>query len=459
MRISGFKISRISWRDLALTVGPFVLLVLVAFWIALRFVRPAPPDTIVMTSGTEGSIYHMSAERYRQILARQGVTLKVLTSEGSLDNLKRLSDPQFKVDIGFVQGGLANLGDSSRLVSLGSVFYQPVLVFYRAPRPISRLSELQGKRVSIGRPGSGTRVLAETLLKANGIEPGGATPLLDFEGKAAADALVQNRADAVFLMGDSATPASMRDMLHTSGVRLFDFVQGDGYVRRFRYLSKLELPPGSLDLGKNTPPETLTIVAPTVELIARSNLHPALSDMLIEAAREVHGRATVLQKAGEFPAPLEHEYPVSDDAKRYYQSGKSFAYKHLPFWLASLVDRALVMLVPIIVVLIPGLRIVPWLYRWRVNARIYRRYAELMALERVAFGQTTPEQRAGLLKRLDEIERRTVTGKLPASVAEQLYVLRQHIHFVRSRIQGADAEAATSTAPPSLSKSARAEPT
>src|SRR5205814_4889 len=230
-----------------------------------------------------------------------------------------------------------------------SVFYQPVLVFYRAPRPISRLSELQGKRISIGRPGSGTRVLAETLLKANGIEPGGATPLLDFEGKAAADALVQNRADAVFLMGDAAN--------------------------------------------------------------------------------------------------------------RYYQWGKSFAYKPLPCWLASLVDRALVMLVPIIVVLIPGLRIVPWLYRWRVNARIYRRYAELMALERVAFGQTTPEQRAGLLKRLDEIERRTVTGKLPASVAEQLYVLRQHIHFVRSRIQGTDAETAAGAAPPSFSKSARAKPT
>jgi len=429
------RISRIYWRDLALTFGPFVLLVVVGFSIAFHYVRPAPPRTLVMTSGTEGSTFQVAAESYRAILARQGVTLKVVPSQGSLENLKRLSDPKSGVDIGFVQGGLASPGDPSRLVSLGSVFYVPVLIFYRAPQqPIRWLSELDGKRIAIGRQGSGARVLAETLLKANGIEAGGRSPLLDLEGKAAEDALLKGEADAIFLMGDSATRETMLELVHTSGVRLFDFVQGDGYVRRFRYLTKIELPPGSIDLGKNSPAEMLTMVAPTVELIARSDLHPALSDLLIEAAREVHGRATLLQNAGEFPAPLEHEYRVSDDAIRYYKSGKTFAYKHLPFWVASLVDRALVLLLPIAVLIIPGVRVVPLLYRWRISGRIYRRYGELMALERVAFGQTTPEQRADLLKRLDEIERRVVTVKLPGSFADQVFVLRQHIDFVRNRI-------------------------
>jgi hypothetical protein len=205
-------------------------------------------------------------------------------------------------------------------------------------------------------------------------------------------------------------------------------------VGRFRYLTKLQLPPGSLDLGKNTPPQTLTLVAPTVELIARPGLHPALSDMLIQAAQEVHGRATLLQRAGEFPAPLEHEYRLSDDAVRYYKSGKSFVYRHLPFWLASLVDRIVLLLVPLAVVLIPGLKLVPWLYQLRINMRIYQRYGELMALERLAFSETTAQERADLLKRLDEIERRVVTAKLPASAAGQLYVLRSHVNFVRDRI-------------------------
>ncbi len=437
--IPRLRISQISWRDLALTLGPFVLLVIVAVWITLHFVQPAPPDTIIMTSGAEGSMFELYAGRYAKILARQGVKLKILPSQGSLENLKRLSDAQFNVDVGFVQGGIASLGDANNLESLGSVFYVPVLVFYRAPHPIKLLSELEGKRIAIGREGSGARVLAETLLKANGIEAGGKSKLVDLEGKAAQAALVKGAVDAAFVMGDSATAATMRELIHTTGVRLFDFVQGDAYVGRFRYLTKLALPPGSLDLGHNSPAQTLTMVAPTVELIARPGLHPALSDMLIQAAQEVHGRATLLQKAGEFPAPLEHEYRVSGDAVRYYTSGKSFAYRHLPFWLASLVDRILILLVPLAVVLIPGLKVVPWLYKWRINARIYARYGELMGLERVAFSETTREERADLLKRLDDIERRIVTGKIPASAAEQLYVLRQHVQFVRNRLlqQGA----------------------
>ncbi|HEY7238810.1 MAG TPA: TAXI family TRAP transporter solute-binding subunit, partial [Burkholderiales bacterium] len=335
MPVPRFRISTVSWRDAAMTLVPFFLLLIVVLWVTLRFVNPAPPTTIVMTSGAEGSMFQVNAGRYAKILARQGVTLKILPSQGSLENLKRLSDPGFKVDVGFVQGGIASLGDANNLVSLGSVFYVPVLLFYKAPQPIKLLSELDGKRIAIGREGSGARVLAEALLKANGIEAGARSKLLDLEGKAAEDALLNGQADAIFLMGDSATPATMRELIHMGNVRLFDFVQGDGYVRRFRYLTKLELPPGSLDLGKNTPAQTMTMVAPTVELIARPGLHPALSDLLIQAAQEIHGRATLLQKAGEFPAPLEHEYRISEDAMRYYKSGKSFAYRHLPFWLAS----------------------------------------------------------------------------------------------------------------------------
>ena len=246
-------------------------------------------------------------------------------------------------------------------------------------------------------------------------------------------------------MGDSATPASMRELLYTRGIRLFDFVQGDGYVGRFHYLSKLSLPVGSIDLGRNMPPKPLTLIAPTVELIARSDLHPALADLLIEAARQVHGRATLIQRAGEFPAPLEHEYRIGDDAARFYKSGKSFAYRYLPFWLASLVDRTALVVLPIIVVLVPSLRLVPTLYGWRVKTRIYRRYGELMALERAALSQPTPEQRADLRKRLDDIENMVITNKMPGSFADQVYVLRQHINFVRKQL-AQDADAASKSA-------------
>ncbi|MBL6749540.1 MAG: ABC transporter substrate-binding protein [Nevskia sp.] len=428
------RISRISWRDLAGSLGLVLLLSAAAIAVAFHFVRPAPPDTLTIASGPEGSTFHSAAERYQKILARSGVKLMILPSHGSLDNLNRLTDPNGSVDIGFVQAGVTGAGDTGDLVSLGSVFYQPLTVFYRSRKPIHRLSELLGKRIAVGSEGSGTRFLALALLKANGIDGRSPTQLLALEGEAARSALVADQADAIFLSGDSAGPATVREMLHTKGVRLYGFPQADAYQRRFRYLSKLVLPAGAFDLGENLPREPLTMLAPTVELVARSELHPALSDLLIDAAREVHGKASLLQDAGEFPTPLKHEFPISDDAARYYKSGKSIVYRLLPFWLASLVNRAFVVLVPVIVVLIPGLRLVPALYRWRVNSRIYRRYGELMALERAALEDMSPEQRAALLDRLGDIEKSVITGKIPGAYADQLYILRQHIKFVRDRL-------------------------
>jgi hypothetical protein len=225
----------------------------------------------------------------------------------------------------------------------------------------------------------------------------------------------------------------MRKLLRTPGVRLFHFAQADAYSRRFPYLSKLELPMGVFDFGKNTPPRDIHLIGPTVELVARDHLHPALSDLLIESAREVHGGAGLLRRAGEFPAPLEHEFPISEDARRYYSSGKSFLYRSLPFWMASLADRTLVVFVPIVVLLIPGLKLVPTIYRWRIRSRIYRWYGKLIALERRMLAQPSPGEREELLKQLDEIEAKVNNLKMPLAFADQFYVLRDHIRFVRDR--------------------------
>ncbi len=430
------RFSRLSLRDLAVTAGPVILLTAAVIVAAFWFVRPAPPGTITLSSGPEGSIFRLTAEKYRKILARNGVTLRILPSEGSLENLKKLADPASRVDVGFVQGGLAAGAETDRLVSLGSVFHEPLALFYRAPAPVDRISGLAGRRLAIGPEGSGTHALALILLKANGIEPGGATALLSLEGEDATRALVEGKVDAAFLMGDSAAPAMMRKLLRTPGVRLFDFAQADAYTRRFPYLSRLDLPMGVFDLGKNTPPADVHLIGPTVELVARENLHPALSDLLIEAAREVHGGARLLQKAGEFPAPLEHEYRISEDARRYYSSGKSFIYRNLPFWVASLADRALVVLVPIVVLLIPGLKLVPKLYSWRIRSRIYRWYGKLIAIERSLLAQHDPAGRDDILRRLDDIEAEVNKMKMPLAYADQFYVLRDHINFVRDRYSG-----------------------
>ena len=437
------RFTGISWRDLAVSLGPIVVITLIAIWVLLRFIHPAPPDTIIMSSGPDGSSFRLSADRYAKILARSGVKLQILPSQGSLENLQRLKDPKFKVDIGFVQGGVAVAGETDQLVSLGSLFNVPMMVFYRSAKPVERLSEFARKRIAIGQAGSGTHALALILLKANSIEPGGSTTLLEVSGEQAADALLGGKIDAALLMGDSATPAIMRKLLNTPQIRLLNFRQADAYARRYAYLNKLELPMGSLDIGKNLPAEDYALIGPTVELVARADLAPALSDLLIEAAREVHGRAGLLQHAGQFPAPLEHDFRISDDATRYYLSGKGFLYRNLPFWLANIVNRVAVVVVPVVVLLIPGLRLVPWLYSWRIRSRIYRWYGALIAIERAALAEPNAAEREKLLKRLDEIENAVNQMKVPLAFADQFYVLRVHIGFVRDRLAHAATQDAT----------------
>jgi TRAP-type uncharacterized transport system substrate-binding protein len=422
------------WTGAGRMLWPLLLLSALAFFLALHFLRPAPPSSLTIASGSAGSRFNLAALSYQKILKRSGITLKVLTTEGSLDNLDRLKSPNSGVDIALVQAGISPASEAGDLVSLGSVFYIPLSIFYRSPHPLERLSELRGHRLSIGPEGSGTRSLALVLLKANGIRPGEQTELLDFDGTDARAALLSGKVEAVFLTGDSASPEIIGQMLHAPGVRLFDFQQADAYVRRFRYLSKLDIPAGGFDLGENLPPARLNMLAATIELVAHSDLHPALSDLLIEAATEVHGHAGLFQDPGEFPSPRASEFPVSADAARYYKSGKSFAYRYLPFWLATLLDRALVVLLPTLLVVIPIVRYIPQLYNWNIRRRINRRYGQLMALERESLGDFSAKQRAALLDRLARIEKSIIGLKLPGSHATQLYALRQHLQFVRDNL-------------------------
>ena len=423
-------------RTWSLAVVAFAGLVIcfAIYW----FIHTAPPHTITITGGPPGSTFQKSAESYSNILAHSGVTLKILPSQGSLQNLQRLENRHSGVDIGFVQGGVTDdTNATDHLVSLGSVAYEPLLIFYRNPAPIRFLSEFAGKRLAVGPVGSGTRTLALTLLQTNGIATGGDTQLLNLDADAAAQALLQGTIDAVFLMSDSASSQTMRSLMRSPAVQLYSFAQADAYTRRFSYLTKLKLPAGAIDLGKNVPAQDVWLIGPTVELIARTDLNPALSDLLLGTAREVHGKASMFQNRGDFPAPLEHDFKISDDATRYYKSGKSFLYRSIPsFWVASLVNRTLVVILPMTLVLIPVIRLVPQVLKWRTQLRIYRWYRALLVLEREVAGELTPTKRDELMTRLAEIELAVKRLRIPAKFADQFYGLRGHIDYVRERLGG-----------------------
>jgi hypothetical protein len=365
------------------------------------------------------------------------VTLKIVASQGSRDNLAHLADPKAQVDIGFVVGGEAVVNPTAttpRLVSLGSVSYQPLMIFYRG-RPKTLVSEFQKQRLDIGLEGSAASALAQKLLDVNGIKPGDGTQVGHRAPEASVQALQDGKIDALFAMSDSTPTAMMRELLRDEDVHLFNFVQAEGYTHRITYLNKLVLPRGAIDFGEDIPATDVALIAPTVELVARDGLHPVLSDLVLEAAREVHGRAGLYKKSGEFPAAIAHDFPISADASRYYASGRSFLYRTFPFWIARLIERIVAIVVPMTIILVPGFKIAPAIFRWRVVSRIYRWYAELQRIEHESYEAPLDARRCDdLLHRLGHVEATVRKIVVPPAFGDLLYDLRGHIAVVRASL-------------------------
>lgn len=423
---------KLSREYLLFVLVPAILLVAATLLFFYFLVRPGPPRTIVMTAGSEGGAYLAYAERYRELLSRKGITLKVLPSDGSLENLDRLANPGFRVDIGFVQGGSTKGADLTGLVSLGTLFYEPLWVFDRRTAPVDSRKALRGKRLAVGAPGSGTRKVVRELLAANGVD-GSTAKLLDLGGTAAAGAIKEGEADVAFFFASPDAPVIL-DLLRTKGIRLLNFPRAEAYPIHFPLLSVVRLPAGGIDLAENIPPRDVNLLADVALLVARESLHPALIGPLLEVARKVHGGHGVFERAGEFPAPREGDIPMSGDAIRYYRSGLPFLYRHLPFRAASLATRAALLLIPVLGILIPVMKFVPPIYRWRMRSRIYRWYGDLMSLESDLRNDPDPARRSEYLDRLSWIDGQIDNTRPPLSFAQERYALRMHIDTVRARI-------------------------
>lgn len=429
------KASLLSLRDLFATAWWIFLIVGIGFVVAYQFVEPAPPKHIVITTGSESGAYYQFANRYAAILAKNGITLEVKTSAGSLENLERLKNDE--AQIGFVQGGVVppkedpDAEDDSGLLSLGSLFYEPVWVFYRGEKKLDRLTDLRGKRIAIGQEGSGVRQLAQQLLVANEIPLG--RNLVPVAGLKAAEELQQGRIDAAFIIAAESAPV-VQVLLRSPGVRLMSFAQANAYQRRFPFLTRLTLPQGVADLVRDYPPEDIKVLAPTANLIIRDDLHPALQTLLLQALSDVHGKSGFFQDAGEFPSYMDQMLPLSPDAARYFKSGSPFLQRYLPFWLAVLIDRLIVLLVPIIALLIPLLKIAPAIYTWRVRSKIFRIYGELKFLEE-DIKQHSDIERAGEYRlRLDTLEDEASQLHVPLGFTDLVYTLREHVNLVRQAL-------------------------
>jgi TRAP-type uncharacterized transport system substrate-binding protein len=423
---------QLSRRDIALIVLPLAVLLALAIWGITHYVQPAPPKIVVMSTGPLDGAYHAFAQRYKKILAEYGVTLELRPSAGAVENIERLKSRKDGVSLALVQGGIANEENSPGLVTLGSMFYEPSWLFYRSGLRIDLGNQLRGKRIAIGAPGSGTRAVGLHVMRETGLaEP--PTVLSDLGGLAAAKALEAGEVDAVFYVAAPDAQGVQR-LLAAPGVQLLSTKRAETFVRRMPFLHKLTFPEGAADLARNVPPTDITLLAVTANLVAVEDIHPVIVDLLLEAAKKVHGGAGLFQRVGEFPAPRDLDLPLSPDAERFYKGSPSILRSYLPFWMAVWINRIIVVALPLLIIAIPVFRNLPVIYRWRMRRNTYRWYGELRITENaVRRGEGDP---AAQLARLDRIEQQLDRQRVPAAYAADFYNLRSHIQMVRDQLRG-----------------------
>lgn len=416
-----------AWRR------PFLVLaglILVASIVSVQILVPAPPKRLRIAAGAEEGMYMEAARRYRDILARDGVELTVMATSGSTENIGLLTGRRPVADLAFVQGGTVP-PDSPGLEALGSVFLEPLWIFARAEIRAERLAELRGRRIAVGVSGSGTRVLAQQLLEASGVGTG--PGILDLGGRDAVRALLDGAVDVACFV--TAKPSPLLDpLLRAPGVRLLSFSQADAFARRYPFLSKVVLPSGALDLASGIPPHDITLLAPVASLVAPSDLHPAIVDLLLEAATRIHGPPQLFAAAGQFPSPHHVDLPLNTDAQRWFRSGPTFLRRHLPFWAATVAERLLIFL-PLVGIAIPVLNFALMSFQARYERRIHRAYARLRALEAEARSPAGPDDRVRLLEHLEGLDAEVSRLKLPANQVSHLYHLRTHIEFIRRELR------------------------
>ncbi len=439
----------LSIREMLVSGGPFILLAALLLTLAYLWLDPTPPRRVTLATGPAQSAYEEFGKRYAKALAVNGIEVRLIPSEGSSDNLRLLREG--KADIAFVQGGSSGSADAAAATgadsappeegidSLGSLFVEPVWLFYReaAARGVNRstatldgLAQLKGLRVNVGTEGSGVPSLMDKLLEANGVDRAN-VKLSHLSQTPATVAFLGNELD-VLVFASAPESLMVQMLLRTPGVKLMDFAQSEAYSRRLPFLTPVVLPRGVVDLAGDVPPRDVRLVASTTELLARDETHPALLQLFSQASMTLHGGAGWFNRAREFPNGTHTSFPLSDEAERAMRDGPPLLQRYLPFWFANLVERMWLVLGIIVAVLLPASRIVPPLYAFRIRSRVFRWYAQLRDIEEQFEDKTGSADE--LVKALDELELRVEKINVPLSYADELYALRHHISLVRTRL-------------------------
>jgi TRAP-type uncharacterized transport system substrate-binding protein len=403
-------------------------------------IGPSCPRRLAIATGSKEGAYFAFAQRYGEILARDGVTLEIRSTAGSVENRDLLTSNAEEVSLAIIQGGVAETKlEGGQLESLASLYLEPVWVFYRGDALLDRLTGLRGKRIAVDRTGSGTRALALRLLEENDVATeadrrASGTTLVDWGGNRASQALQAGEIDAAFFVISPQSPI-VRQLLEADGVQLLSFRRAAAYQRKYPYLSSVTLSEGMLDLKNNVPSRDIVLLAPAANLVCRSHLHDALVPLVLDAVTQVHEQGGFMEEQGAFPTLRYIEYPVNARARRYFKSGRPLFYRILPFRLAVWLDQVKLILLPLFTLLLPLLKAAPPIYRWSIRSKIYRWYRVLREVD-LKVKQSDPDTDfAPDIVKLRTLDDELSEVSVPLSYMEEFYNLRLHVAYLLEKVQ------------------------
>jgi uncharacterized protein len=411
--------------------GLLTLVVIAGFVIAYQYVAEPPPKTVRIATGAKNGAYYAFAQQYARFLARDDITLEVVPTAGTVENLELLRKGE--VALALIQGGSASAEDKARLQSLGSLFLEPLWVFTGKQKSIKRVAELKGRRLAVGAAGSGTNFLAMQLLAAAGITESN-TALVRGDSAQATAALTQGTLDAAFFVASPAAPL-IRSLVENPDIELLNFDRAPAYSRLFPFLTAVTLYEGGLSLERNAPAHDTPLVAVAANLAANRNLNAGLIPALLDAVTRVHEAGGVLERKRQFPSVDFVDLPLNDDARRYIANGPSLLFRWMPYGWAVLLDRLKILFLPFLALLIPLFRLAPSLYNWRIRSKIYRWYESVREIDSEAHNLAGPGGLEPLLQRLEVLEREVASVSVPLSYAGELYHLRLHIGFLQEELE------------------------
>ena len=416
--------------DSLLTYGLIAVCIVSAFFFTSRFIEPGAPDVVRLAAGSKTGAYYQYAQKYAAYLKAHRVNLEIIETAGALENLELLEAG--KVDVAFVQSGLSKKLPLTKVQALGALYYEPLWVFTRKGSQIETIQDLKGKNISIGGVGSGTRAVSEDILEANNISRSNSR-YFGYKMPQLFEALKTGKIEAAFIVGLYGA-STVQKFLNEEDFSVLSFERALAYSKNFRAFAPITMPEGLVDIGKDLPPKDIDLVSPVAILAVHDDFYGALKSLFMSMMTETHDKEGPFSDYGDFPSRGHIDLPLASEAERYFEHGSNFLQKYLPFWLADLVDRLKIMLIPLIGVLLPLMKVAPPTYRWRIRYKIYRWYKDLKHLEEQGMESKNKAELDDLIKSLDDIDIEAKRTKVPLSYTDALYDLRLHIKLVRDHL-------------------------